>query len=78
MLTNLLPEFPDPKKEERFAAQLVESSWIVLDLISGAPMGRARYTVEIQARWTAEAMNEAYKLGLLAAARQANPNAFGE
>lgn len=64
MLTNLLPHIPPHKEEERFIAKLVESSWIVLDLISGERMGRARYTVEIQARWTAQAINRAYQIGL--------------
>lgn len=61
---NLMPTFPQQKDRVRYVAQLVDSSWFVLDRLSGQRMGRARYTVEIQARWTAEAMEEAYRSGL--------------
>jgi hypothetical protein len=61
---NLLPAMPPRKVEPRYSAKLVDSAWFVLDRQSGARMGRARYTVEIQARWTAEAMEEAYRAGL--------------
>ncbi len=65
---NLLPATPPRKVKPRYSAKLVDSAWFVLDRQSGA-MGRARYTVEIQARWTAEAMEEAYRAGLREAER---------
>jgi len=62
---NLLPSTPATESAPRFRARLIDSSWIVLDRMTGAPLNQARYTVEIQARWTAEAMELAYRTGLL-------------
>lgn len=61
-MLNLLPAAQP--EEGRFEPRLVESSWRILDRQTGRQMGRARYTVEIQARWAAEAMNAAYALGI--------------
>jgi len=69
---NLLPVTPTRKTEPRYKTKLVDSSWFVLDRVSGAKMGRARYTVEIQARWTAEAMEQAYQKGIEDCKQQQN------
>ncbi len=57
------PEFP-VHTQERYQPRLVESAWVILDLLRGVRAGKARYTVEVQARWTAEMLNEAYREGL--------------
>ena len=62
---SLLPSIPIRESGPRFSARLIDSSWIVLDGETGGPLNQARYTVEIQARWTAEAMEMAYQKGLL-------------
>ncbi len=62
---NLVPAIPPRESDPRYIPRLVESSWIVLDRVTGAPLNQARYTVEIQARWTAEAMEKAYQMGLI-------------
>ena len=59
----LLPDIP-AHKQERFQPVLVDSAWVILDLQRGERAGKARYTVEIQARWTAEMLNQAFRDGL--------------
>jgi len=61
----ILPSIPAQESSARGSARWIDSSWIVLDRETGAPLNQARYTVEIQARWTAEAMEIAYRTGLL-------------
>ena len=58
-----LPDQPIHKRE-RYLPVLVESAWVILDLHSGQRTGKARYTVEIQAQWTADMLNAAYREGL--------------
>jgi len=50
--------------KERYQVRLVESSWVILDMLRGARAGKARFTVEIQAHWTAKMLNEAFRDGL--------------
>ena len=59
----LLPDQPVHIKK-RYQARLVDSAWVILDLMRGGRAGKARYTVEVQARWTAEMLNEAFRDGL--------------
>jgi hypothetical protein len=60
----LLPEFPTRKIQPRYQSQLIESSWVILDMDLGIKVGKARYTVEVQANWTADMMNAAYLKGI--------------
>ena len=59
----LLPDQPVHKRQ-RYLPVLVESAWVILDMHSGERIGKARYTVEVQAQWTAEMLNAAYREGL--------------
>ncbi len=59
----LLPETPVHLKE-RYQPRLLQSAWVILDLLRGERAGKARYTVEVQARWTADMLNEAFRDGL--------------
>ena len=59
----LLPNLPAHKRD-RYQARLVESAWVIMDMQRGERVGKARYTVEVQGRWTAEMLNEAYQRGL--------------
>ena len=52
------------KIKERYQARLVESSWVILDMMQGAKTSKLRFTVEIQARWATEMLNEAFRDGL--------------
>ena len=67
----LLPDFPHAKKMERYEARLVESAWVILDMARGERHGKARYTVEVQARWTAEMLNAAFREGIEVGKRRA-------
>jgi hypothetical protein len=59
----LLPDSPVHVKE-RYQPRLQESAWVILDMMRGARAGKARYTVELQARWTADMLNEEFRDGL--------------
>ena len=59
------------KKGRRFIVRLMESSWRVVDQQTGELAGRARYTVEIQAEFAAEALNRAFEAGVNAGYRMA-------
>jgi hypothetical protein len=59
----LLPDQPVHMRE-RYYPVLVDSSWVILDLQRGQRASKVRYTVEIQAQWTAEMLNAAYQDGL--------------
>ncbi len=65
----LLPDQPVHIKE-RYQARLVDSAWVILDLMNGGRAGKARYTVEVQARWTADMLNDAFRDGLKIGRRQ--------
>jgi hypothetical protein len=52
------------RTRERYYPVLVDSSWVILDLQRGHRASKVRYTVEIQAIWTAEMLNAAYRDGM--------------